>query len=326
MNFTWFASAHDADDVPYRLLTLLQMAGVLVYAAGVPAAVEDHDFTLAVVGYVIMRAGTGHAVAPRRPPLPRPAHPLAALRRSASRVVQLLWLVILATPRSGRAAAVPRARHRRAARAVVGRAGGRGSRYWRLFHPEHIEERYGLFTIIVLGESILAATHRHPPGRHAKASRAGLIVDRRRWAPPRLRRWWLYFDHPGHLTPSPALRLPVGIHPRRRVHVARRPRRRRSTSPPRRRPDTRPNAPDRSPSPSRSPGSSLGLVLLMLATHHAVSRESIGSKLAGATVIVLLGALTPPALAVAGSAAVVVALVTLMIVDQFRRQQESNQP
>ena len=70
----------------------------------------------------------------------------------------------------------------------------------------------------------------------------------------------------------------------------------------------------------------LGLVLLMLATHHAVSPESIGSKVAGATVIVLLGALTPPALAVAGSAAVVVALVTLMIVDQFRRQQESNQP
>ena len=56
MNFTWFASAHDADDVPYRLLTLLQMAGVLVYAAGVPAAVEDHVFTLAVVGYLIMRA------------------------------------------------------------------------------------------------------------------------------------------------------------------------------------------------------------------------------------------------------------------------------
>jgi hypothetical protein len=28
MNFTWFNSAHDADDVPQRLLTLVQMAGV----------------------------------------------------------------------------------------------------------------------------------------------------------------------------------------------------------------------------------------------------------------------------------------------------------
>ena len=35
MNFTWFASAYDADDVPYRIATFVQMAGVLVLAAGV---------------------------------------------------------------------------------------------------------------------------------------------------------------------------------------------------------------------------------------------------------------------------------------------------
>lgn len=38
MNFTSFASSYDTDDVPYRLLTLLQMFGVLVLAAGVPSA------------------------------------------------------------------------------------------------------------------------------------------------------------------------------------------------------------------------------------------------------------------------------------------------
>jgi low temperature requirement protein LtrA len=32
MNFTWFASAYDNDDVPYRLLTLVQVVGVLVLA------------------------------------------------------------------------------------------------------------------------------------------------------------------------------------------------------------------------------------------------------------------------------------------------------
>ncbi|GAA3223385.1 hypothetical protein GCM10020216_036220 [Nonomuraea helvata] len=37
MNFTWFASSYDTDDVPYRLLTMVQMAGVLILAAGVPA-------------------------------------------------------------------------------------------------------------------------------------------------------------------------------------------------------------------------------------------------------------------------------------------------
>ena len=55
MNFTWFASAYDTDDVPYRLFTLLQMGGVLVLAAGIPAAFEHFDFTTLVIGYVIMR-------------------------------------------------------------------------------------------------------------------------------------------------------------------------------------------------------------------------------------------------------------------------------
>lgn len=33
MNFTWFASAYDNDDVLYRVTTLVQIAGVLVLAA-----------------------------------------------------------------------------------------------------------------------------------------------------------------------------------------------------------------------------------------------------------------------------------------------------
>jgi hypothetical protein len=55
VNFTWFASAYDTDDVPYRLLTLLQMAGVLVLSAGIPAAFSHFDFVLVTVGYVVMR-------------------------------------------------------------------------------------------------------------------------------------------------------------------------------------------------------------------------------------------------------------------------------
>ena len=55
MNFTWFASAYDTDDVQYRLLTFIQIAGVLVVAAGVPRAFDDADYTVTVIGYVIMR-------------------------------------------------------------------------------------------------------------------------------------------------------------------------------------------------------------------------------------------------------------------------------
>src|SRR5215475_3076813 len=41
MNFTWFASAFDVDDVLYRVLTFVQIGGVLVLAAGVPNAFND---------------------------------------------------------------------------------------------------------------------------------------------------------------------------------------------------------------------------------------------------------------------------------------------
>ena len=54
VTFTWFASAYDTDDVVYRLLTLLQMAGVLVFAAvaapgaGLQVAVGSLDHTARV--------------------------------------------------------------------------------------------------------------------------------------------------------------------------------------------------------------------------------------------------------------------------------------
>ena len=55
VNFTWFASAYDVDDVPYRLLTFVQIIGVLILAAGVPAAFRQGNFTVATIGYVVMR-------------------------------------------------------------------------------------------------------------------------------------------------------------------------------------------------------------------------------------------------------------------------------
>ena len=58
MNFTWFASAYDTDDVPYRLLVLVQIAGVLVLAAGVAARVRRRWTSASIVaGYVLMRVG-----------------------------------------------------------------------------------------------------------------------------------------------------------------------------------------------------------------------------------------------------------------------------
>ncbi|MDG3011829.1 low temperature requirement protein A [Rhodococcus sp. D2-41] len=151
MNFTWFASAYDTDDVPYRLLTLLQMAGVLVLAAGVPAALTHYDFTVITIGYVIMRVamiGQWIRAAAEDPP-GRPA----ALRYAVGiAVVQIGWVARLALPypwdRIGFAVLV-------VAEMAVPAWAERGGRQTS-WHPGHIPERYGGFTIIVLGEVILA--------------------------------------------------------------------------------------------------------------------------------------------------------------------------
>ena len=55
MNFTWFASAYDNDDVAYRLTVFVLMTGVLILAAGVPRAFDDQDFGVITLGYVVMR-------------------------------------------------------------------------------------------------------------------------------------------------------------------------------------------------------------------------------------------------------------------------------
>jgi low temperature requirement protein LtrA len=55
MNVTWFASAYDTDDVPYRLATFTQIAGALTLAAGVPRAFEHDDYAVVTLGYAIMR-------------------------------------------------------------------------------------------------------------------------------------------------------------------------------------------------------------------------------------------------------------------------------
>ena len=41
INFSWFASAYDTDDWVFRLLTLLQMVGVLVLALGIASLFDS---------------------------------------------------------------------------------------------------------------------------------------------------------------------------------------------------------------------------------------------------------------------------------------------
>lgn len=192
MNFAWFASAFDTDDALYRLKVLVQIVGVLVLAAGVPRAFGERDFTLVTFGYLIMRVGL---VAQWL----RAARADAALRPTARRyalgvsLVQVGWLALLAAPAErwifGWLVLVP------LELAVPWWAERTGRTPW---HPHHIAERYGLFTIIVIGESVLAATvaiqsaidlNRMPGELLAVIVSAPVIL---------FAMWWLYFSCPAH--------------------------------------------------------------------------------------------------------------------------------
>jgi low temperature requirement protein LtrA len=190
MNFTWFASSYDTDDVPYRLAVLVQLAGALILAAGVPFAFEQGNYTIVTIGYTVMRMVlVGQWLrAARGDPLRR-----TTAQRFAAGVTlaQLGWIARLALPPAlaqpafGLLVALELAVPLWAERARP-----------TSWHAGHIAERYGLFTIIVLGESILSGSHAIQAtlggdglsGELVEVIVGGLLIV--------FALWWLYFDRP----------------------------------------------------------------------------------------------------------------------------------
>lgn len=191
MNFTWFASAYDNDDVPYRVAAMVQIIGALILAAGVPRAFENHDFDVVFLGYGVMRIG-----------------------------LVALWLRAARTDRERRATAVRYAVGLTAAMggwSVMLASGSWPMWGWWLmaavelavpiwaersartsWHPHHIAERYGLFTIIVLGESVLAATVAVQSALDEQGSTAALLSIIGGGLLTVFSLWWLYFAKPAH--------------------------------------------------------------------------------------------------------------------------------
>jgi low temperature requirement protein LtrA len=190
MNFTWFASGFDTDDAIYRVFTLVQMAGVLVLAASVPQALDTGDFLGVVIGYLIMRVGlVAHWL---RAAIEHPESRLTALRYAGGiSLVQLGWVLRLVLPPDVGVASfillavldmtVPIWADRRSK-----------TMSW---HPGHIAERYGLFVIILLGESVAAAT---VAMQRALASglTASLVVVGAAGLLLLFAIWWVYYLEP----------------------------------------------------------------------------------------------------------------------------------
>jgi low temperature requirement protein LtrA len=148
--FTFYATRFDTDDLVYRVFTFLGMFGVAALATTLPTAFEGHGNGFALT-YACIRIVIVLLYVRARLNVPE-ARGLTGWFIAMFSAAIVLWLVSLAIPAPWKyvcwavalafeLAAPPRA--------------------WSLLrrapiHPAHIPERYGLLTIIVLGEAVIS--------------------------------------------------------------------------------------------------------------------------------------------------------------------------
>ncbi|MFJ4873771.1 low temperature requirement protein A [Streptomyces sp. NPDC088745] len=191
VNFTWFASAYDNDDVFYRLAVLVQIAGVLVFAAGIPRAFDHGNWAVCIAGYVVMRLAMTCQWLRVARHNPGPERSTALKYATGLVICQLGWLAMLFVPEGTRLYCFVLLALAELSVPVI--AEKDFSTSW---HPHHIAERYGLFTIIVLGESITAATiavqkaldEHEELGELLSIAGGGLLIV--------FSAWWIYFSSP----------------------------------------------------------------------------------------------------------------------------------
>ncbi|WP_432086593.1 low temperature requirement protein A [Streptomyces sp. bgisy095] len=194
MNFSWFASAYDNDDVLYRVVTLVQIAGVLILAAGVSRAFQEHDFLVVYLGYLVMRLALVFQWTRAARHATDPAERTMCHRYAGGVLLcQVGWLGLLLAPEPARAwVFLVMALAELAVPLYAERA---GTSTW---HAHHIAERYGLFTLIVLGETVAAATVAVKSGivendaldELLPIAAGGLLLV--------FAAWWVYFVVPAH--------------------------------------------------------------------------------------------------------------------------------
>jgi len=197
MNFTWFASAYDTDDDVYRITTLIQIGGALVLAAGVPRAFADADFSVITYGYVLMRlAMVAQWLRVARTDVDPGRR--AAGRRYAIGIglVQVGWVLrlVLQNEVLPDSLLVPGFLVLVLAELAVPVMAERAAET--TWHPEHIAERYGLFSIIVLGESVLSASLAVQNALDNEAALSSLLSVAGGGIVIVFGMWWLYFDRP----------------------------------------------------------------------------------------------------------------------------------
>ncbi|MCS3778721.1 low temperature requirement protein A [Tsukamurella ocularis] len=201
INFTWMASAFDTDDWLFRAVTMLQMIGVCIMALGVEpfftsvtAGVQPNN-TVLVIGYVVMRVAL--LAQWTRVAFSSPRYRSAAVTYIiAITVAQIGWvfsafapltltqfivfgLILFAVELGGPVVAELRQRTP--------------------WNPHHIAERYGLLTIITLGEGVVGTVVALQALLKAQGWSLDIAVLGVSAMVLNLSIWWIYFSIPvGH--------------------------------------------------------------------------------------------------------------------------------
>jgi low temperature requirement protein LtrA len=181
--FTWYSAAFNADDPVNRIGLLVGMAGVAGMVVGIPGATHGHSDTF-VIAYAVLCAILAALYARAWVAVP-PARPLSARYLAGYVLGALTWLASLALDEGVRPIAWALAMVLLMSFPVWAAA----SLEFRSSDPTHIAERYGLFTLIVLGESVAAAVAGLDTGSSGTAVMVALFGLAIAAAV-----WWLYFD------------------------------------------------------------------------------------------------------------------------------------
>ncbi|MGL4310922.1 MAG: low temperature requirement protein A [Paracoccaceae bacterium] len=194
MNFTWFASAFGDDGPLYRLLVMGLMLGALIFAGGASPIVETMNFSWGLVGWVLMRICMA-ALWLRAAQTPE-CRTTAGRYAAGICFAQLCWIVLYFTTTP---ASLPFMLGGALCFLVeFGVPPFAESARPTPWHRHHIIERYGLLTIIVLGEIMLSVSlgfaylygEEVIPGAALTALAGAVIV---------FAMWWLYFADEEHM-------------------------------------------------------------------------------------------------------------------------------
>jgi low temperature requirement protein LtrA len=181
--FTWYSSAFNPDDTTNRLALLAAMAGIGAIAVGVPGAAHGHSTTF-VVAYASLFALLA-ALYARAWMLVPAARSLSARYAIGDAAGAAIWLVSLAVGESLRPVVWAVAMLVLMASPVLAAA----SLPVLSYDARHIAERYGLFTLIVLGESVVATVS----GLQARWCTSAVLTALLGLTLAAAI-WWLYFD------------------------------------------------------------------------------------------------------------------------------------